>query len=176
MLPALPIPLLGTPSPTYPHRLTGTPLAIQGTGLPLPHYLPDFPTGGQRGAIPLPTGHPALPFGASHPPHTDRGGPHWQKGRPSPLPFLPDPLPSFPTPPFFTRPPPRLTRPPFLGGEGENPLEKAVTGHFLPPLPDLPDPSLIPEMEKRKRGRVRDRERGGGRAKGAYKGAKGRVG
>jgi len=67
-------------------------------------------------------------------------------------PDLPDPPQIYPTPPFFTRPPPRLTRPPFLGGEGEKPLEKAVTGRFLPLLPHLPDLSLITELGKKEKG------------------------
>jgi hypothetical protein len=166
MLPALPIPLLGTPSPTYPHRLTGTPLAIQGTGLPLPHYLPDFPTGGQRGAIPLPTGHPALPFGASHPPHTDRGGPHWQKGRPSPLPFLPDPLPSFPTPPFFTRPPPPTYPTPFFRWGRRKPPREGRHGPFFAPASRPTRPFLNSRNGKKKKGEGKGSGEGGRESKG----------
>jgi len=52
------------------------PTGQKGRAYPLPHYLPDFPTGWPKGRLYPPTGLPTYPFGAPYPHRLDgqRGG------------------------------------------------------------------------------------------------------
>ena len=161
---------------------------------PLPHFPPPTPLTGrlpdwlpmakkgpppialwaQRGHWLPPTGHPALTLRCPLPSPTG-GLPAGLRGRPFPSPTFPTPhLPSRP-PPDLPDPPPTYPTPLFRWGRRKTPRE-GLHGPFFTPASRPTRPFLNYRTGEKKRGRVRDRERGGRESKGGYKGAKGRVG